>query len=51
MLCKICNYIDKIESPEYEKLRNDRSFSINVAADLYVESLIREREKCNYGIK
>ena len=43
MLCKVCNYIDKVESPEYEKLRADKEFSLNVAADLYVEKLERLR--------
>lgn len=39
MLVRICNYIDKIESPEYIKANNDREFRLNVAADLYVEKL------------
>ena len=45
MLCKICNYIDKVESPEYIKSSIDREFSLNVAADLYVEKL----ERLRYG--
>lgn len=45
MLYKVCNYIDKVESPEYEKLRADKEFSINVAADLYVEKLERLRRR------
>lgn len=45
MLCKVCNYIDKIQSPEYIKAMEDRDFSINVAADLYVEQL----EKLRHG--
>lgn len=43
MLCKVCNYIDKVESPEYIKQSTDREFSLNVAADLYVEQLERLR--------
>lgn len=39
MLCKVCNYIDMIQTPEYVKAMEDRDFSINVAADLYVEML------------
>lgn len=38
-LCKVCSYIDKIQTPEYIKAMEDRDFSINVAADLYVEQL------------
>ena len=45
MLCKVCNYIDKVESPEYIRANNDREFSLNVAADLYVEKL----ERLRYG--
>lgn len=44
-LCKVCSYIDKVESPEYIKANNDREFSLNVAADLYVEKL----ERLRYG--
>lgn len=39
MLCKVCNYIDKVESPEFIKESEEREFAINVAADLYVEKL------------
>ena len=39
MLCKICRYIDKIESPEYLELKDQRAFNINVAADMYVDKL------------
>lgn len=39
MLCKICRYIDKIESPEYQDLEDKRAFNINVAADMYVDKL------------
>lgn len=45
MLCKVCNYIDKIESPEYIDADNKREFNLNVAADLYVEQLERLRKK------
>lgn len=47
MLCKVCNYIDKIESPEYIRQSMDREFSINVAADLYVEQLEKLRKDKN----
>jgi hypothetical protein len=43
MLCKVCGYIDKVESPEYVKTSEEREFAINVAADLYVEQLERLR--------
>lgn len=36
MLCKICSYIDKIESPEYIQKSEEKEFLINVAADFYV---------------
>lgn len=42
-LCKVCSYIDKIQTPEYIKAMEDRDFSINVAADLYVEQLEKLR--------
>lgn len=45
MLCKINNYIDKIQSPAYIKALEDRDFSINVAADLYVEQLEKLRNE------
>lgn len=45
MLCKVCNYIDKIQSPEYIQHSEEREFAINVAADLYVEQL----EIAKYG--
>lgn len=44
-LCKICSYIDMIQSPEYIKAMEDRDFSINVAADLYVEQLEKLRHE------
>lgn len=44
MLCKVCNYIDKVDSSEYQKLRDDRSFSINVAANLYVDTISNLRK-------
>ena len=43
MLCKVCNYIDKVESPEFIKESEEREFAINVAADLYVEMLEKSR--------
>ena len=39
MLCKVCNYIDKVESEEYRSMEDQRAFNVNVAADLYVEML------------
>ena len=38
-LDKICNYIDKIQSPEYIQKSEEREFLINVAADVYVEMM------------
>lgn len=43
MLVKVSGYIDKIQTPEYIKAMEDRDFSINVAADLYVEQLEKLR--------
>lgn len=43
MLCKVCNYIDKVESPEYIQKENEREFILNVVADIYVEQLERFR--------
>lgn len=45
MLSKVCSYIDKIQTPEYIKSMEDRDFSINVAADLYVEQLEKLRKR------
>lgn len=39
MLCKVCSYIDKVESEEYRSMEDQRAFNVNVAADLYVEML------------
>lgn len=39
MLRKICNYIDKVESPEFIQKSEEKEFALNVAADLYVEKL------------
>lgn len=39
MLCKVCNYIDKVESPEYRDMEDKRAFNINVAADLYADKI------------
>lgn len=38
-LDKVCSYIDKIQSPEYIQESEEREFSINVAADIYVEQI------------
>ena len=46
-LRKVSSYIDKIQSPEYIKAMEDRDFSINVAADLYVEQLEKLRHENN----
>lgn len=43
MLSMVCSYIRKIQTPEYIKAMEDRDFSINVAADLYVEQLEKLR--------
>lgn len=45
MLCRVCSYIDKVESEEYRFMEDQRAFNVNVAADLYVEML----EKCKNG--
>lgn len=45
MLCKVCSYIDMIQTPEYAKAMDSRDFNINVAADLYVGLL----EKLRHG--
>lgn len=45
MLCKVSSYIDKIQTPEFIKAMEDRDFSINVAADLYVEMLEKQRKQ------
>lgn len=34
MLCKVCNYIDKVESPEYQKKIWERDFNNNMLADI-----------------
>lgn len=39
MLVKICNYIDKVEDPEYQRKQNEREFNSNVLADILVEVL------------
>lgn len=39
MLCKICNYIDKVKSAEYRNMEYQRAFNVNVAADMYVDKL------------
>ena len=43
----MCNYIDKIQTPDYIKSMEDKNFSINVAADLYVEQLEKLRREKN----
>lgn len=39
MLCRICSYIDKVESEEYRNMEDRRAFNVNVAADMYVDKL------------
>ena len=39
MLCKVCNYIDKVESPEYQRKIWERDFNNNMLADLAAERL------------
>lgn len=39
MLCKVCNYIDKVESKEYRNMMDQRAFNVNIAADMYVDKL------------
>lgn len=47
MLTKICNYIDKVESPEYQRKKDEKSFTINVIADLFVDKLNECKEQSN----
>lgn len=39
MLCRICSYLDKVESEEYRNMEDQRAFNVNVAADMYVDKL------------
>lgn len=39
MLCRICSYLDKVESSEYRDMEDKRAFNINVAADLYADKI------------
>lgn len=39
MLCRICSYIDKVESEDYKNMEDQRSFNVNVTADMYVDKL------------
>lgn len=39
MLCRICSYIDKVESEDYKNIEDQRAFNVNVAADMYVDKL------------
>lgn len=45
MLTKVCNYIDKIESPEHKQKDYNMQFMLNVVADMYVESLEKLRRE------
>lgn len=45
MLCKVCNYIDKVESPEYQRKIWERDFNNNMLADLISERLEDIRNK------
>lgn len=44
MLCRICSYLDKVESEEYRNMEDQRAFNVNVAADLYVEMLEKAKK-------
>lgn len=44
MLCRICSYLDKVESPEYRSMEDKRAFDVNVAADLYSDKLKQLRD-------
>ena len=44
MLCRICNYLDKVESSEYRDMEDKRAFNINVAADLYADKIKELRD-------
>ena len=39
MLCRICRYLDKVESEEYRNMEDQRAFNVNVDADMYVDKL------------
>lgn len=39
MLCRVCSYLDKVESEEYRNMEDQRAFNVNVAADMYVDKL------------
>lgn len=39
MLCRICSYLDKVESSEYRDMENKRAFNANVTADLYADKI------------
>lgn len=43
MLVKVCNYIDKVESPEHKQEDYNTQFILNVAADMFVETLEKLR--------
>lgn len=43
MLVKVCNYIDRAESTEHRQEDYYTQFLLNVAADMYVESLEKLR--------
>lgn len=45
MLVKVCNYIDKVENPEYQKKIWERDFNNNMLADLATERLEQIRNE------
>lgn len=45
MLVKICNYIDKVESPEYQRLEWERDFNNNMITNLASDRLSQIRDK------
>lgn len=47
MLKRVCSYIDKIESPKHKQQDYNMQFILNVAADMYVETLESLRNNKN----
>lgn len=47
MLKKVCSYIDKIESSEHKQNDYNMQFILNVAADMYVETLGKLKDNEN----
>lgn len=51
MLCKICNYIDKVEAPEWINKEDMKAFAINLLADIMVEYKAEQLEELANKIK